>query len=142
VRNIARGLHPAILSRHGLQPALETLARRSAVPVQLDVRTAARLPKPVEAAAYYVVAETLTNAAKHAQAAVVHVEAHADNDVLRVAVADDGVGGADPADGSGLVGLRDRVEALDGRLTLHSPRGGGTTVSVELPLNGSSQSGG
>jgi signal transduction histidine kinase len=142
LREIARGLHPAILTRQGLQPALKTLARRAAVPVELDVRTAARLPKPVEAAAYYVVAETLTNAAKHAQASVVHVEAHADDDVLRVAVGDDGVGGADPAGGSGLVGLRYRVEALDGRLTLHSPRGGGTTLFVELPLTDSAQSGG
>jgi signal transduction histidine kinase len=142
LREIARGLHPAILTQHGLQPALKTLARRSAVPVELDVRSAARLPKPVEAAAYYVVAETLTNAAKHAHASVVHVEAHADDGVLRVAVGDDGVGGADPAGGSGLVGLRDRVEALDGRLTLHSPRGGGTTVRVELPLADAARGGG
>jgi len=102
--------------------------------VELDVRAPARFPEPVEVAAYYVVAEALTNAAKHAHASLVRVEAEAINGDLHVSVRDDGVGGADPARGSGLVGLTDRVEALGGRLTLHSPPGGGTTLDIDLPL--------
>jgi len=100
------------------------------------VRTRERLPEPVEVAAYYVVAEALTNAAKHAHATVVSVEAEVVDGDLRVSVQDDGVGGADPALGSGLVGLTDRVEALGGTLTLQSPRAGGTTLRIDLPLAG------
>ena len=134
LREIARGIHPAILSRAGLPTALRTLGRRSAVPVELDVRIDGRLPEPVEVGAYYVVSEMLTNAAKHARASVVEVEAEAADGTLRVHVRDDGIGGADPGRGSGLVGLKDRIEALGGTFAVHSPPGGGTTVSCELPV--------
>jgi signal transduction histidine kinase len=125
LREIANGLHPAALTGGGLRPALKALARRSAVPVRLDVRVRGRLPEPAEIAAYYVVAEALTNAAKHAHSSVVDVEVAVGEGVLRVCVRDDGRGGADFASGSGLVGLTDRVEALGGRLSLHSPPGAG-----------------
>jgi signal transduction histidine kinase len=134
LREIANGLHPAVLTEGGLRPALKALARRSAVPVRLDVRVEGRLPEPAEIAAYYVVAEALTNAAKHAHSSVVDVEAAVGEGVLRVCVRDDGHGGADLASGSGLVGLRDRVEALGGRLSLDSPPGAGTTLEVHLPV--------
>ena len=136
LQEIARGIHPAILAKGGLGPALKTLARRSAVPVELDVRTTGRLPEPVEIAAYYVASEALTNAAKHADAAAVTVtvEADADDNVLRIAVWDDGVGGADFTRGTGLVGLRDRVEALGGRIVLDSTPGAGTRLRAELPI--------
>jgi signal transduction histidine kinase len=136
LREMARGIHPAILARGGLGPALKTLARRSVVPVELGLRAEIGLPEPVEVAAYYVVAEALTNAAKHARASVIYVDADAgpDGNALRLSVRDDGAGGADPARGSGLVGLKDRVEALGGTLTLHSPPGAGTALHVELPL--------
>jgi signal transduction histidine kinase len=131
---IARGLHPAILAERGLRPALRALARRSAVPVSLEVQVAGRLPEQVEVSAYYVVAEALTNAAKHGGASAVSIEAEVAGDALRVAVRDDGTGGADFARGTGLVGLKDRVEALGGRIFLDSPRGVGTSLRVELPL--------
>jgi signal transduction histidine kinase len=134
LREFARGIHPAILAEGGLRPALRVLARRSPVPVDLDVRTEGRLPEPLEVAAYYVVSEALTNAAKHARAATVTVAVEPSDDMLRIGVRDDGVGGADFARGSGLVGLRDRVEALGGRIALQSNRGLGTSLSVELPL--------
>jgi signal transduction histidine kinase len=140
LRETARGLHPVMLSRGGLGPALKALGRRSPVPVELDVRTQERLPEPVEVAAYYVVAEALTNAAKHSHASLVRIEADVLDGDLRVSVQDDGVGGADAARGSGLVGLTDRVEALGGKLTLHSPPGGGTTLRFDLPLPGSRSS--
>jgi signal transduction histidine kinase len=135
LREYARGIHPAILAEGGLVPALKTLARRSSVPVvlDLDVRTGTRLPERVEVTAYYVVSEALTNAAKHATASVVHVDVHAAAGVLRLAVRDDGAGGADPALGSGLVGLKDRVEAIGGAFTVHSPPGQGTRLAAELP---------
>jgi len=134
LREIARGLHPAALAAGGLRPALKALARRSPVPVLLDIRSDKRLPEQIELAAYYVVAETLTNVAKHAQASVVDVEVVAAGDgVLRVRVADDGCGGADIAAGTGLLGLTDRVEALGGHLSAHSPAGGGTTIDICLP---------
>jgi signal transduction histidine kinase len=135
LREYARGIHPAILAEGGLVPALKTLARRSSVPVvlDLDVRTGTRLPERVEVTAYYVVSEALTNAAKHATASVVHVDVHAAAGVLRLAVRDDGAGGADPALGSGLVGLKDRVEAIGGAFTVHSPPGQGTRRAAELP---------
>jgi signal transduction histidine kinase len=136
LHEFARGIHPAILAEGGLRPALKALARRSAVPVDLDVRTERRLPQSIEVAVYYIVSEALTNVAKHSQAASVSVEVGASADVLRVRVRDDGVGGADFADGSGLVGLRDRVDALGGRITLQSRPGRGTSLSVELPLAG------
>jgi signal transduction histidine kinase len=134
LREFARGIHPAILSEGGLAPALRTLARRSAVPVALTVRAEGRLPEPIEVGAYYVVSEALANAAKHSEASSAAVDVEAVDGVLRVAVRDDGVGGADFAHGSGLVGLRDRVEALGGRISVESQRGAGTSVEVELPL--------
>jgi signal transduction histidine kinase len=137
LREISRGIHPAILAEGGLGPALKTLARRSAVPVDLDVRVDGRLPERFEVATYYSVSEVLTNVAKHSQASVVHVEVEARDGTLHVSVRDDGVGGADPAGGSGLVGLRDRVEALGGALSLRSPRGEGTALEIALPLRGS-----
>jgi signal transduction histidine kinase len=138
LRELARGIHPALLAERGLPPALKTLARRSAVPVELDMRADRRLPEPIEIAAYYLVAEALTNVAKHAHASTVHVELDtadgAAGDVLRVRVHDDGRGGANLAGGSGLVGLNDRVEALGGRLWVDTAPGAGTTVRAELPL--------
>jgi signal transduction histidine kinase len=133
LRQYARGIHPAILAERGLAAALTALARRSPVPVQLDVRTAARLPGPVEAAAYFVVAEALANAARHANATVVRVAVGLADGVARVSVSDDGVGGADPARGSGLTGLKDRVEAAGGALTVRSRPGEGTRLIAELP---------
>src|SRR5829696_1183395 len=135
LREIASGIHPAILSEGGLAPALKTLARRSPIPVVLDVRVQGRLPESVEVAAYYVVAEMLTNATKHAHASTVHVDVAGTDGVLHVSVRDDGVGGAEPARGSGLVGLRDRVEALGGTVAVDSPSGQGTAIEVGLPLD-------
>ena len=134
VREISQGLHPAILSHAGLDPALRALATRSPITVDLDVRVEGRLPPSVEIATYYVVSEALANAAKHAGASRVAVRVAAAAGALRASIRDDGVGGADPAGGSGLVGLTDRVEALGGSLSVLSPRGGGTSVAVELPL--------
>jgi GAF domain-containing protein len=135
LREISHGIHPAILSRAGLRPALRALARRSPVRIELDVRIDGRLPEPVEVGAYYVVSEMLTNAAKHAHASIVEVDAEASGGTLRLCVRDDGVGGADPLQGSGLVGLQDRIEALGGTISLHSPAGAGTTVTCELPVS-------
>ena len=134
LREVSRGIHPAILSEGGLGPALRALARRSAVPVELDLDVGARLPSTVEAAAYYVAAESLTNVAKHANASVVELSAVLDDDRLQVTVRDDGAGGADASRGSGLIGLIDRVEALGGTLVCDSPKGRGTTVRIEIPL--------
>jgi PAS domain S-box-containing protein len=134
LREISRGIHPAILGRGGLAAALKTLARRSAVPVELDVLAETPLPGPVEVAAYYVVSEALTNAAKHAQASYVHVAVEVGNGVVEISVRDDGSGGADPTRGSGLIGLADRVDALGGTIELMSPLGEGTTLFVTLPL--------
>jgi signal transduction histidine kinase len=134
VREISHGIHPAILSEQGLTPALKALARRSAVAVELDLRTGRRLPDQVEVAAYYVVSEALANAAKHARASVVHVELDVPDATLRLAIRDDGIGGADPARGSGLTGLRDRIEAVGGTFDVTSPAGGGTTLLIEIPV--------
>jgi predicted ATPase/signal transduction histidine kinase len=131
---IARGIHPAALTSGGLRPAVQALARRSLIPVRTDVRTDRRLPEPVEVSAYYVVAEALTNAAKHARASAVSVRIELDGEALLVVVSDDGVGGAGLARGTGLVGLNDRVEALGGRMVIDSPEGAGTRLRVELPL--------
>jgi signal transduction histidine kinase len=138
LREISRGIHPAALSQSGLTPALRALARRSAVPVDLDLRAEWRLPEPVEVAAYYVVSEALTNAAKHAHASVVRVELDAHDSIVQLAISDDGVGGADPEQGSGLVGLSDRIEALGGTLEVTSPAGSGTTLLIEMPVDGPS----
>jgi signal transduction histidine kinase len=134
LRELSRGIHPAILSEGGLGPALKALARRSAVPVELDLDVRGRLPEPVEVAAYFAVSEALANAAKHAQASLAQVEARARDGVLELSVRDDGVGGATPGGGSGLVGLADRVEALGGTLTVHSPAGQGTSIQIDLPI--------
>ena len=135
LREIARGLHPAILAHGGLRPALRTLARRCAIPVRLDIQVDGRLPEPIEIAAYYTVSEALTNAAKHAYATAVEVDVVASDGVLHLRVRDDGHGGADFVHGSGLVGLRDRTEVLGGRLQLRSPPGAGTTLEITLPLD-------
>lgn len=132
VREISRGIHPAILSERGLQPAVKALTRRSPVPVDLTVRVAGRLPDRIELGAYYIVSEALANVAKHANAQVVIVCVEAGRGVLSLSVRDDGAGGADP-DGSGLTGLRERAEALGGTLKLTSPPGRGTSVDVRLP---------
>jgi signal transduction histidine kinase len=133
LRELARGIHPAILSDHGLGPALEALASRTPVPVEISGVPEEPLARPVEAAAYFVTAEALTNIAKHAHARSAWVDLELDNGCLRLRVRDDGVGGANP-DGNGLHGLRDRVDALDGQLEIESPPGGGTAVTVEIPL--------
>ena len=133
LQELSRGIHPAILSQGGLGPALKALARRGAVPVELDVQLQGRLSAPVEVAAYYVVSEALTNAAKHANASIAHVQVQGGDGRLHLSVRDDGAGGADPARGSGLIGLSDRVQALGGTITVHSPIGEGTTLLIDLP---------
>jgi signal transduction histidine kinase len=135
LRELSRGIHPAILSEGGLVPALKALARRSAVPVQLDLANVRRLEERVEIGAYYVVSEALTNTAKHARASKVEVRMRVLNGVLELKIDDDGVGGADPSRGSGLTGLADRVEALGGTIWMRSPPGEGTSVRVELSLD-------
>ena len=132
VREIAHGIHPAVLGERGLEPAVKALARRSPVPVNLHLKVAGRLPDQVEIGAYYIVSEALANVAKHAKAALVEIFAEADRGVLSLSVRDDGVGGADPG-GSGLAGLRERAEALGGTLQLTSPPGRGTSLHVRLP---------
>jgi signal transduction histidine kinase len=141
LREIARGIHPAVLAEGGLRPALKTLARRCAVPVRLNIRVEHRLPEQIETAAYYVVSEALTNTAKHAHATVADVEVATGDGVLHIGVRDDGRGGAHFGHGSGLVGLKDRAEALGGQISLHSTPGAGTSVQVSLPLNGPSPPG-
>ena len=133
LQEFSRGIHPAILSDRGLGPALRTLARRSAVPVDLDVATDARYPEPIEVAAYYVASEALVNAMKHAQASRVQISLAARDGSLLLSIRDDGIGGADPARGSGLAGLADRVEALGGSIHVHSAAGAGTHITVDLP---------
>ena len=135
LREISRGLHPAVLSKGGLGPALRMLARRSAVPVEVHVNTDSRYPPTAETAAYYVVSEALTNTAKHAAASLVHVVVDAQDGTLRLSTRDDGVGGADQRLGTGLTGLRDRIEALGGSITITSPTGHGTAIEVSLPID-------
>jgi signal transduction histidine kinase len=134
LRQISRGLHPAILSEGGLGPGLRALARRSAIPIELHIDTASRYPPPVEVAAYYVVSEAITNTTKHADASHVEVTVEQQDATLRLHVRDDGIGGADPKRGSGLTGLRDRVEALSGAIDITSPTGDGTVIQVSLPV--------
>jgi len=134
LRELARGIMPAVLTRNGLGPALEAVAHRSPIPVMLDLRTDGRLPEDAEVTTYFVISEAVTNAAKHSQASAVHVTVEPIDGEVRLSIDDDGVGGADPARGSGLVGLRDRVEAIGGALKVQSPPGEGTRVTVELPL--------
>jgi signal transduction histidine kinase len=134
LRELARGIHPALLSERGLGAALEALARRAPVPVSVSDVPPVDICRAVESAAYFITAEALTNVAKYAHASSASVVLTVEDNRLCVEVRDDGVGGADPAAGSGLRGLRDRVDALDGRLEVRSPPGEGTTLSAELPL--------
>jgi signal transduction histidine kinase len=133
LRELARGIHPAVLTERGLDHALAGLAARAPLPVTISAGLDERLPAPVEAAAYFVVMEALTNVAKYASANTAEVTIQQINGHVVIDVADDGVGGADPAGGSGLVGLADRVAALGGRLEVASPPGGGTIVRAQLP---------
>ncbi|HEY2577026.1 MAG TPA: GAF domain-containing sensor histidine kinase [Streptosporangiaceae bacterium] len=133
LREIARGIHPAVVSEAGLGPALKALARRSAVPVELDLDLGPPLGEHVEVAAYYIVSEALANAAKHAQASVIELRVRAGDGALTLAIRDDGIGGADPSRGSGVIGLKDRVEVLGGTISVLSPPGHGTTLHVRLP---------
>jgi signal transduction histidine kinase len=132
LREISRGIHPAVLAG-GLAPALKALARRSPVPVELDIGALDPVPETTQVAAYYVVSEAFTNAAKHGHATAVRLRAQRDDGTIRVAVTDDGIGGADPARGSGLIGLSDRIGAIGGRLAIESPPGEGTSIVAELP---------
>jgi signal transduction histidine kinase len=134
LQELSRGIHPAILSKGGLGPAIKVLARRSAIPVELDLGTHRRLPDPVEVAAYYVVAEALTNAAKYARASIVEVWLDTGGQDLNLSIRDDGIGGADAGKGSGLTGLRDRVEALGGSLSISSHPGTGTELRATIPF--------
>jgi len=135
LRELAHGIHPTLLSERGLGAALEALATRAPLPVEVRGVPAVRLPSAVESTAYFVTAEALTNVAKYARAAQAFVHLSLEDACLHLQVGDDGVGGADPS-GTGLRGLRDRVDALDGALEVDSPPGGGTTVRVELPVQG------
>ncbi len=137
LQEISRGIHPAILADGGLARALRTLARRSAIPVELDIRIETRLPEPVEVAAYYVVSEALTNTAKHARASVVRIAVELRHGFLALSIRDNGSGGADPARGSGLIGLTDRVDSLGGTIEVTSPAGRGTTLRIWLPVEAS-----
>jgi signal transduction histidine kinase len=141
LREFSQGIHPAVLSEAGLAPALKELARRSAVPIALDLNCDSRLAESVEAAAYYVASEALTNAVKHAQASIVELRMDCRDDALVLSVCDDGIGGADPSRGSGITGLTDRVEALGGRISLVSPPGYGTTLRLQLPVRTTAGSG-
>ena len=134
LRELARGIHPSVLTERGLGPAIQVLASRAPLEVSIENALEERLPAPVEAAAYYVVAESLTNVAKYAEASEVDVQVYCRNGSAIVEVVDDGIGGADPSRGSGLRGLTDRVEALDGRLGVESPSSGGTRITAEIPL--------
>jgi signal transduction histidine kinase len=136
LRKLARGLHPGILTRSGLQAAIEALIIRAPFPVDLSVDPGPRPPDAMEAAAYFVVAESLTNATRHAQAGRMQVELRRNDGWLGVSIADDGQGGASMDSGTGLIGLRDRVTALGGEFMLESPPGSGTRLQVQLPLDG------
>jgi signal transduction histidine kinase/putative methionine-R-sulfoxide reductase with GAF domain len=135
LREVSHGIHPAILSEAGLGPALEALARRSAVPVELDLNLGPRLGEHVEAAGYYVASEAITNVAKHAQASVIEMRVNGCDGALTLSISDDGIGGADSSRGSGIIGLKDRVEALGGTISVLSPPGRGTALRVELPAD-------
>jgi signal transduction histidine kinase len=137
LRELARGIHPAVLTDRGLRVAVESLVRRAPMPVRIQVLPEERLPQQAEAAAYYLVAEALTNAARHAEADEATITVTRDSGSVTVEVADDGIGGVQ--EGTGLCGLRDRFEALGGSLTVHSPPGDGTVVRGELPLDSGPQ---
>ena len=135
LREISHGIHPAVLSEAGLGPALKALARRSAVPVELDLNLGSPLGRQVEVAAYYIASEAFANAAKHARASVIDLRVQGDDSSLTLSIRDDGIGGADPSRGSGITGLKDRVEALGGTISVLSPPGHGTTLHVRLPAD-------
>ena len=135
LRELSRGIHPAVLTQGGLSPALKALKRRSTVRVTLDVRLEHRLPDRVEAAAYFTASEALTNASKHASATRVWISLEVADDTLHVLIRDDGVGGADASRGSGLTGLKDRIEAVGGMIQVESPPGSGTTIEVQSPIS-------
>ncbi|MET7424393.1 DUF4118 domain-containing protein [Dactylosporangium sp. NPDC005555] len=135
VQEVSRGIHPAIMSKGGLGPSIKSLARRSAIPVELHLNIDRRLPELAEVAAYYVVSEALSNAAKHARATVVHVDAEAEDAVFRLSIQDDGIGGACPGEESGLIGLQDRIEVLGGHMEVLSPVGHGTALLVKIPID-------
>jgi signal transduction histidine kinase len=132
LQEVSRGLHPAILANRGIQPALAALARRCPIAVNLDMSTRLRLSERLETTIYYITSEALTNVAKHAHASEVNIDLDSDASV-RLTIRDNGIGGADPARGSGLAGLADRVEALDGTIKIVSPAGGGTELLIDLP---------
>jgi signal transduction histidine kinase len=134
LRGIARGLHPALLSRRGLEPAIKALASCSAVPVELNIHADRHLAQRFEATTYQIVSEAVTNAAEHADASVVHVDLSVKDATIRLSIRDDGNGGADPDRGSGLLSIRDRVEALGGSLEITSPVGAGTSLLAEIPI--------
>ena len=135
LRELSRGIHPAILSDAGLDDALKALARRSAIPVDFDVSFQGRYDPALEATVYYVVAESITNAVKHAQASTIRVRGGRRNGAIELEIRDDGVGGADPGGGTGLIGLKDRVDTLGGTISFASPAGVGTTIRVKLPAS-------
>ena len=135
VQEVSRGIHPAIMSKGGLGPSIKSLARRSAIPVELQLNIDRRLPDLAEVEAYYVVSEALANAAKHARATVVHVNAEAEDAVFRLSIQDDGIGGASPGEESGLIGLQDRIEVLGGHMEILSPVGHGTALLVKIPID-------
>jgi signal transduction histidine kinase len=134
LRELARGLHPAILTERGLEVAIAGLVRRASLPVEVSVAVDERPPPAIEAAAYYVVSEALTNVDKYAHASLVHVDIYASDSAVELAIRDDGIGGADPSRGSGLVGLRDRVEALGGTIAIAGAVGEGTSVVARIPI--------
>jgi signal transduction histidine kinase len=136
LRELSHGIHPAVLSESGLPAALRALGRRSLLPMKVDLDIEERLPTPVEVGAYYVVSEMLTNALKHAHASALDIEGGAKDGMLTLIVRDDGIGGADTRCGSGLLGLKDRIEALGGTFDVHSPSGEGTTVTCLIPIPG------
>ena len=135
LQEVSRGIHPAILSKGGLGPALKALARRCSVPVEISVSVDRKLGEQIEVALYYVVSEALTNTAKHANASVVWVDIAIEGTAVRLSIRDDGIGGADPCLGSGLTGLKDRIEAVGGRLQIASSPGTGTTLAAWIPLD-------
>jgi signal transduction histidine kinase len=135
LREVTQGIHPAILTEGGLNPALKAMARRSILPVDLDLPADQRYPERVEVAAYYVACEALTNAVKHGKASCVRLQVESNAGVLILSIRDDGVGGADRSRGSGLIGLADRVKAAGGTISVESPPGRGTSICVRLPLD-------
>jgi signal transduction histidine kinase len=134
LREVTRGIHPAILTEGGLNPALKAMARRSTLPVDLDLPPIQRYPERVEVASYYVTCEALTNAVKHGKASCVRIQVECTESILTLSIRDDGIGGADRSRGSGLIGLVDRVEAAGGTIAIESPPGRGTSIAVQLPL--------